>query len=165
MSLTFRSRKRPAGSSTPRRLCLGRFEAADAAGRCAPRRTGVARIHPPGPRGPLPVAPDGGVRVTRDIRANRGRRYESGDRSSPDSQTPSTQQWLRTHTYQELFAPDGLALTRQLAAASLMRFTFTPFNSRPVVAEFNVKGFDEHVAMVAGTCGWATPERTNARKR
>ena len=82
-----------------------------------------------------------------------------------DSQTPSAQQWLRTHTYQELFAPDGLALARQLAAASLMRFTFTPFNSRPVVAEFNVKGFDEHVAMVARTCGWATPERTNARKR
>ena len=82
-----------------------------------------------------------------------------------DSQTPSAQQWLRTDTYQELFAPDGLVLARQLAGASLMRFTFTPFNSRPVVAEFNVKGFDEHVPWWPVPCGWATPERTNARKR
>lgn len=82
-----------------------------------------------------------------------------------DEATPSSEQWLRTDTYQELFAPDGLALARQLAGASLMRFTFTPFNSRPVVAEFNVKGFDEHAGTVARTCGWGAPERTNARKR
>ena len=82
-----------------------------------------------------------------------------------DEATPASEQWLRTDTYQELFAPDGVALARQLAGASLMRFTFTPFNSRPVVAEFNVKGFDEHVGTVARTCGWGSPERTNARKR
>jgi hypothetical protein len=71
-----------------------------------------------------------------------------------DEQTPSAQQWLRTDTYQELFAPDGLTLARQLASASLLRFTFTPFSSRPVVAEFNVRGFDQHVAMLARTCSW-----------
>ena len=82
-----------------------------------------------------------------------------------DDQTPSVQQWLRTDTYQELFAPDGLTLARQLVGASLMRFTFTPFGSRPVVAEFNVGGFDQHVATVARTCGWPGAAGTSARKR
>jgi hypothetical protein len=82
-----------------------------------------------------------------------------------DDQTPSVQQWLRTHTYQELFAPDGLTLARQLVGASLMRFTFTPFGSRPVVAEFNVKGFDQHVATVSRTCAWPGAAGTSARKR
>jgi Type VI secretion system VasI, EvfG, VC_A0118 len=82
-----------------------------------------------------------------------------------DDETPSVQQWVRTHTYQELFAPDGLTFARQLAGASLMRFTFTPFSSRPVVAEFNVKGFDQHVATVARTCGWPGAAGTSARKR
>jgi hypothetical protein len=82
-----------------------------------------------------------------------------------DDEMPSVQQWVRTHTYQELFAPDGLTLARQLAGASLMRFTFTPFSSRPVVAEFSVKGFDQHVATVARTCGWPGAAGTSARKR
>jgi hypothetical protein len=82
-----------------------------------------------------------------------------------DDETPSVQQWERTDTYQELFSPDGLTLARQLAGASLMRFTFTPFSSRPVVAEFNVKGFDQHVATVARTCGWPGAAGTSARKR
>jgi hypothetical protein len=71
-----------------------------------------------------------------------------------DNQPPSSQQWLRTESYRELFAPDGRALARQLVGASLMRFTFTPFRSRSVVAEFNVKGFDKHVATLARPCGW-----------
>jgi hypothetical protein len=82
-----------------------------------------------------------------------------------DEQTPNAQQWIRTDTYQELFAPDGLALARQLASAGLLRFTFTPFGSRPVVAEFNVKGFDQHVALMARTCGWPSSERVEARRR
>ena len=71
-----------------------------------------------------------------------------------DDQPPSKQQWLRTDSYRELFAPDGSALARQFVGASLLRFTFTPFRSRPVVAEFNVKGFDQHVATLTKPCGW-----------
>ena len=71
-----------------------------------------------------------------------------------DDQPPSKQQWLRTDSYRELFAPDGGALARQFVGASLLRFTFTPFRSRPVIAEFNVKGFDQHVAELAKPCGW-----------
>ena len=98
-----------------------------------------------------------------------GANIEAGDTNRVtvqlDDQTPSVQQWLRTDTYQELFAPDGLTLARQLVGASLMRFTFTPFGSRPVVAEFNVGGFDQHVATVARTCGWPGAAGTSARKR
>ena len=82
-----------------------------------------------------------------------------------DDQTPTAQQWLRTDTYQELFAPDGLMLAQQLVLTSLLRFTFTPFSSRPVVAEFNVRGFDQHVVTVAKACGWPSPAGTSARKR
>ena len=71
-----------------------------------------------------------------------------------DDQPPSKQQWLRTDSYRELFAPDGAALARQFVGASLLRFTFTPFRSRPVVAEFSVKGFDQHVATLTKPCGW-----------
>jgi hypothetical protein len=80
-----------------------------------------------------------------------------------DNQPPSAQQWLRTDTYRELFAPDGLALARQFVGASLMRFTFTPFRARPVVAEFNVRGFDKHVATLARPCGW--PQGGTAARR
>lgn len=80
-----------------------------------------------------------------------------------DNQPPSAQQWLRTDTYRELFAPDGLALARQFVGASLLRFTFTPFRSRPVVAEFNVRGFDKHVATLARPCGW--PQGGTAARR
>lgn len=74
-----------------------------------------------------------------------------------DDQPAASQQWLRTDTYRELFAPDGLALARQFVGASLLRFTFTPFHSRPIVAEFNVRGFDQHVSTLARTCGWPAP--------
>jgi hypothetical protein len=82
-----------------------------------------------------------------------------------DEQTPIAQQWIRTDTYQELFAPDGFALARQLASIGLLRFTFTPFGSRPVVAEFNVKGFDQHVPTLARTCSWPAQGGTTARRR
>jgi hypothetical protein len=80
-----------------------------------------------------------------------------------DDQPPSSQQWIRTDTYRELFAPDGLALARQLVGANLLRFTFTPFRSRPVVAEFNVRGFDKHVTTLARPCGW--PQARTAARR
>ena len=82
-----------------------------------------------------------------------------------DEQTPMVQQWIRTDSYQELFAPDGFAVARQLASTDLLRFTFTPFGSRPVVAEFNVKGLDQHAATLARTCGWPAQRGTAARKR
>jgi hypothetical protein len=72
-----------------------------------------------------------------------------------DEEPPTTEQWAGSHSYQELFAPNGLAVARRLLHTRLVRVGFTPYNaSRPVVAEFNVAGFDRVVGNVARTCGW-----------
>jgi hypothetical protein len=71
-----------------------------------------------------------------------------------DEDPPMKEQWLGSASYQELFAPDGFAFAQRLTRARLLRFTFTPYNSRPVAAEFNVQGFNEHTPVVARTCGW-----------
>ena len=51
------------------------------------------------------------------------------------------EQWSDSASSQELFAPNGPALTRRLARAHRMRFGFTPFNAKPVTADFIVEGF------------------------
>jgi hypothetical protein len=71
-----------------------------------------------------------------------------------DNEAPVEQKWPGSVSYQELFAPDGIAAARRLARASTLRFAFTPYNSRPVAATFNVRGFDRLVGDVARTCGW-----------
>ena len=71
-----------------------------------------------------------------------------------DGEGPSEQQWLDSESSAELFAPDGAALARRLAQAHTLRVGFTPYNSQPVVAAFNVAGFDELVGLVASTCHW-----------
>ena len=64
------------------------------------------------------------------------------------------QQWSDSESNHELFAPDGLLMTRRLADARIMRFSFTPYNSQPVTADFTVEGFNELAPLIAKTCGW-----------
>jgi hypothetical protein len=64
------------------------------------------------------------------------------------------QQWSDSVTGQELFASDSVALARRLATAQRLRFSFTPYNAKPVAAEFAVKGFDALAPLVGKTCGW-----------
>ena len=71
-----------------------------------------------------------------------------------DDDPVAVQQWERSDSGQELFAPDGIALVRQLAQAKRLHFGFTPFQAQPVTAEFAVEGFDRMARMVANTCGW-----------
>jgi Type VI secretion system VasI, EvfG, VC_A0118 len=71
-----------------------------------------------------------------------------------DGGAPSEQHWTDSESTQELFAPNGVALAKHLARARTLRFGFTPYNSKPVVADFNVSGFDELVGLVASTCHW-----------
>ena len=70
-----------------------------------------------------------------------------------DDDAERSQQWLESEGSRELFAPDGAALSEQLAGAHRLRLGFTPFKSKPVTAEFIVDGFDELGALVARTCG------------
>jgi hypothetical protein len=74
------------------------------------------------------------------------------------------QQWSDSESSHELFAPDGLLLTRVLADAHRLRFGFTPFNSAPVVADFSVEGFEELAPLVAKTCGWRLEDPIQERQ-
>jgi hypothetical protein len=82
-----------------------------------------------------------------------------------DDAEPVAQPWSDSVNSQELFAPDGEALVRRLAQARTMRFGFTPYNSAPVVAAFDVTGFDKIVGLVAGACGWRVDDARPAERR
>jgi hypothetical protein len=71
-----------------------------------------------------------------------------------DDDPEIVQRWSDSVTGQELFAPAGVELVRRLASAEQMRFSFTPYNSKPVTAEFSVQGFETMAALVGSTCGW-----------
>jgi hypothetical protein len=94
---------------------------------------------------------------------------ESGDNHTVtvqfDDEAPVKQQWPGSASYQEVFAPDGVATARRLAQARMLRFTFTPFASRPVTAEFHVQGFDRHVKDLARMCGWPVQDAAKARRK
>jgi hypothetical protein len=71
-----------------------------------------------------------------------------------DDDPELVQQWTDSVTGQELFAPGGVDLVRRLASAERLRFSFTPYNAKPVTAEFSVQGFENMAALVGSTCGW-----------
>lgn len=71
-----------------------------------------------------------------------------------DGGTDVEQHWTDSSDYQSLFAPDGEALARQIARSKRMRFEFTPYSAAPVVADFEVRGFDQLVDSVAKVCRW-----------
>jgi hypothetical protein len=73
------------------------------------------------------------------------------------------QKWDHSVDHDALFASDSEALVRQIAGASTMAFTFTPFNAPPAHVRFNVEGLSGHLATAARTCGW--PEARPAKRR
>ena len=76
-----------------------------------------------------------------------------------DDDAPIVQQWERSESGQELFAPNGVAFVRQLTRVNRLRFGFTPFNAQPATVEFAVQGFDQLAGLVARTCGWRLDDR------
>jgi hypothetical protein len=62
--------------------------------------------------------------------------------------------WPDSADHDALFAPDGTAFARRLAAARTMRFGFTPHNAPAVLVHFNVAGLGQHLATAARDCGW-----------
>lgn len=72
-----------------------------------------------------------------------------------DDGTAASQRWMESTNNESIFAPNGVAFTRRLASAERLRVEFTPFNASPVVMDFDVRGFKEHAAQIAKTCGWS----------
>jgi hypothetical protein len=69
-----------------------------------------------------------------------------------DKQADVEQRWLDSTGHRELFSPDAATLASQIAQADKMRFSFTPFNSAPVTAQFDVHGFGPSLEIVTKTC-------------
>jgi hypothetical protein len=71
-----------------------------------------------------------------------------------DSAPARQELWSESTDDKALFAPDGLATARRLAAARTLTFEFTPFNANRQAATFDLTGVPAVVARVATACGW-----------
>ena len=80
-----------------------------------------------------------------------------------DTEPELVQQWTDSVSGHELFAPNGVDLARRLAHAELLRFSFTPYNAKPVTVDFVVSGFDQLAGLVGNTCGWKVDESAPTR--
>jgi len=64
------------------------------------------------------------------------------------------QRWSQSTDSKALFARNAVQMARRIAKAKTLRLEFTPFNASPVIATFDVSGFDQHIGRVAAACGW-----------
>jgi hypothetical protein len=80
-----------------------------------------------------------------------------------DNEPELVQQWTDSVSGHELFAPNGVDIARRLAQAELVRFSFTPYNAKPVTADFVVSGFDKLAPLVGNTCGWKADASAQTR--
>jgi len=69
-----------------------------------------------------------------------------------DADPVATERWMDSEEHDALFAPDGTAFARRLAASHSMRFGFTPHNAAPVTVQFTTTGFDRVLERVATQC-------------
>jgi type VI secretion system protein VasI len=72
-----------------------------------------------------------------------------------DNGLSRTEHWGEATDHKALFAPDGIALAKDLANAQQLTFEFTPFDGNPTVLRFKVRGLDSHLNQVADACGWS----------
>lgn len=71
-----------------------------------------------------------------------------------DGEADGSERWMASDEYDALFAENGVGAARRIAAARTMRFGFTPYNAAPVIATFEVAGFDAVASRLAKTCRW-----------
>lgn len=65
-----------------------------------------------------------------------------------------SERWPDSEEHDALFAPDGAGFAKQIAAASVLRFSFTPHNAASVTAQFSVAGLKSLLEPAARSCGW-----------
>jgi len=70
-----------------------------------------------------------------------------------DNESMVRDRWPDSAEHDGLFAPDPSQFIERLKSASVLRFGFTPHNSEPVVATFDVAGLDALLAPAAKQCG------------
>ncbi len=83
-----------------------------------------------------------------------GNYYQHTVVTSFDEAKPVSQRWTQSEDSEALFAPNPAAFARQLARSKTLTVQFTPYNSSPATARFDVSGFDKHLPALARACGW-----------
>ena len=76
-----------------------------------------------------------------------------------DGAPQRAERWVESADYDALFAPDGQAMARQIAASRTLRFGFTPYNASPATVEFDLRGFERLLDSVAKSCRWVVGSR------
>ena len=66
-----------------------------------------------------------------------------------DNEEETSTRWPDADSHDALFAPDGAAFARRLAAAETLRFGFTPHNAEPATVQFAVGGLAPILARAA----------------
>jgi hypothetical protein len=83
-----------------------------------------------------------------------------GVRIRIDDQPPIQQRWTESTDQEALFAPSPKEFARLVANADSLMFEFTPFQSSPATAHFNVSGLNNLLDNVATPCGWSKAQET-----
>ena len=71
-----------------------------------------------------------------------------------DDRKAARQQWVAAQDQRALFAGDGRAAVRQIASARRLRFGFTHYMSGPTTVDFDLRGAQEVIGLMAEECGW-----------
>jgi hypothetical protein len=71
-----------------------------------------------------------------------------------DSNSPITDHWVESTNHSGLFAGDAISFARQLTSANTFTFEFSPFDSSPATARFDLRGLSEHLPKIADACRW-----------
>ena len=71
-----------------------------------------------------------------------------------DGKLEPEQRWLPAEDYQVMFAPDAIAVARQMVDADTLRVKFAHYQFGEAVVDFNVSGSEEYVSSVARRCRW-----------
>lgn len=73
-----------------------------------------------------------------------------------DDGTPSAQTWGESTDHNSLFFDeDAITFVKQIVKAKTLAFQFTPFNASPAVAQFDLRGLENHISDLAAACGWS----------
>jgi hypothetical protein len=70
-----------------------------------------------------------------------------------DGEEPRMERWPDSTEHDALFAPNGRALAARLEQARTFKFGYTPHNSSPVVARFDVGGLGHKLSAARTACG------------
>jgi hypothetical protein len=71
-----------------------------------------------------------------------------------DDAAPAKETWSASTDESALFSPSPKDFAKRLSGAHDLAFEFTPFQSSPATAHFDVRGLDGLLEKVAVPCGW-----------